>query len=142
MRKRRVDHPSQYHIQRKRTRAILRAKRKAATLYGYAKRMTLAPTPAEAAMKTLLKQHRIPCKTQQIFGSYIVDFFIPKERLIIEVDGLIHQDFRQSTYDRIRSIKLRDWHCHIIRFTNAAVLNHPGLVAQKIQAKLNQIHII
>ena len=52
---------------------------------------------------------------------YIADFYTAKSRLVIEVDGPIHQ-FKKK-YDANRDIVMREWGFAILRFTNDEVEN-------------------
>ena len=40
---------------------------------------------------------------QRPIGNYIVDFFAPAVRLVIEVDGAHHSEVTQAKYDENRS---------------------------------------
>ena len=51
---------------------------------------------------------------------FIPDFYCAEKRVIVELDGAIHQD--QLEYDQIRTEVLEEMRYHIIRFTNEAVL--------------------
>ena len=45
---------------------------------------------------------------QKPIGNYIVDFYAPTARLVIEVDGAHHLDVAQARYDRQRSEHLEE----------------------------------
>ena len=61
------------------------------------------------------RQHPIEC--------YVVDFYCHKKKLVIEVDGSIHNDPTVSLEDELRQQSLLDWGYKILRFTNQQVLN-------------------
>jgi very-short-patch-repair endonuclease len=51
-------------------------------------------------------------------GPFIVDFYCPQAKLVIEVDGETHAD--RAAYDAERSAWLQTQkHCRVVRFTNA-----------------------
>ena len=61
---------------------------------------------------------------------YIADFYTAKARLVIEVDGPIHQ-FKKE-YDANRDIVMREWGFAILRFTNDEVKNELNKVVSII----------
>ena len=69
-------------------------------------------------------------RSQFVAGGYILDFFIPKENLAIEVDGSVHD--KQKEYDARRSEHLLNIGIRTIRFTNSEVFANPALVVREI----------
>jgi len=69
---------------------------------------------------------------QRIIGDYIVDFFCPRARLVIEVDGGQHYSQRGIEADRIRDECLRDLGLKVLRFTDTEVLNNISGVVESI----------
>lgn len=59
---------------------------------------------------------------QRAIGNYIVDFFCPDLKLIIEVDGNSHNT--KGASDALRQSYLEDRGFTVIRFTEDEVLNH------------------
>ncbi len=51
-------------------------------------------------------------------GSYILDFYCPKKKIGIEVDGSQHYTEEGIEHDRIRTEILNRYKIEIIRFTN------------------------
>ena len=74
-------------------------------------------------------------RRQHPVGGYILDFYCPKVKLGIEVDGEVHKF--QAEYDRQRENDIRDLGVEIIRFWNSEVENHPEDVAKRV---MNRIH--
>lgn len=68
-----------------------------------------------------LKPLPFPVKRQAIFGNYIVDFYIPKYKLVIELDGIQHRTPDGAEEDRIRDSFLVEAGCKVLRYTNIAV---------------------
>lgn len=59
-------------------------------------------TPAEAFLWKHLKSKQLDGKSftrQHSIGNYIADFYCASERLIIELDGEIHQNTNAQEYD-------------------------------------------
>ncbi len=72
---------------------------------------------------------------QRPIGPYIVDFYAPAARLVIEVDGGQHFRERGRVYDQQRDRYLRSLGLHVLRFTNEEVLrNLEGVVKAIWQA--------
>ena len=71
---------------------------------------------------------------QKPLGKYVVDFYCPAERLIIEIDGgqhyengeLIKEDITREEYLK-NVLKLR-----ILRFTNTDIMHNMSAVIDKI----------
>ena len=64
--------------------------------------------------------------------SYRNDFYCQKFKLIIEVDGGIHNSEIQSEHDENRTFELEDFGIQVIRFSNEEILNNLESVLQKI----------
>jgi very-short-patch-repair endonuclease len=87
------------------------------------------PTHAEALLWEQLRKHRlcgIKFRRQHIIHHFIVDFYCPAAKLIIEIDGPVHNS--RIEYDIEREEHIRDLGCHIIRFPNREVLQDIDLV--------------
>ena len=60
------------------------------------------PTPTESALWELLRAGRLDgtkWRRQYSIGKYIVDFYCPKARLCIELDGDAHYSMQGDLYD-------------------------------------------
>jgi len=73
---------------------------------------------------------------QKPIGDYIVDFFCPRAKLVIEVDGSQHFSDEMTEYDRIRNEYLSSLGLRVLRFTNADVLAHIERVVESIEGKI------
>ena len=60
-------------------------------------------------------------RTQSVLFGYIVDFYAPEYKLVIEVDGSVHRN--QQDYDRRRDKALFARGFRTLRFTNEQVAN-------------------
>jgi len=82
-------------------------------------------TPAEAKLWSVLKNKQFNDKKfrrQQSIDNYIVDFYCPEEKLVIELDGEIHDEWGIKQYDMERSHLLEKLGCKILRFKNKMIL--------------------
>ena len=70
-------------------------------------------------------------------GSYIVDFFCAKAKLVVEVDGDSHSDAADAEYDSERTRWLSEQKQYrVIRFWNDEVLYEIEAVVAQIVAAL------
>lgn len=76
---------------------------------GFARKMHRNPTPSEAALWDLLKgrQLGVPFLSQECILGYIVDFYCPPAKLVVEVDGGVHQTAEQRGRDATKDRALR-----------------------------------
>jgi 5-methyltetrahydrofolate--homocysteine methyltransferase len=94
-------------------------------LKDYCKQMRNVPTDAERLLWSALSGKQLEgykFRRQHIIGRYIADFICLKQRLIIEVDGLIHQLPENTASDAERTAWLEEQGYKVIRFTNDEVL--------------------
>ncbi|MDQ2933013.1 MAG: DUF559 domain-containing protein [bacterium] len=71
---------------------------------------------------------------QKPIGHYIVDFYSPKLKLIIEVDGSSH-DSKQE-YDRIRDGYLKSIGLKLLKFSDIDVKRNLNFVLETLKARL------
>ena len=70
---------------------------------------------------------------------YIADFLCFEKKVIIEIDGKIHD--RQIEYDRIREEDLTNMGYAVIRFTNEEVLSDWKYVSKKLQKFIEDLSL-
>ena len=61
---------------------------------------------------------------QKPLENYIVDFYCPALRLIIEIDGQYHGTKEDAVADDIRQKKLEEWNLAFLRFQETEVRNN------------------
>jgi len=90
-------------------------------------------TPADAVLWHALKSstlHGRKFRRQQSIGAYIVDFYCPAEKLIVELEGAAHDSERAAAYDAWRERYLRRMELTVIRLENRHVMeNLEGVLA-------------
>lgn len=77
-------------------------------------------------------------RRQQSIGNYIVDFYCPKERLVIEVDGEVHFTPEAIEYDKQRTKYLESLYIKVIRFENQEVVYNIDTVLEKIKSNFKK----
>jgi 5-methyltetrahydrofolate--homocysteine methyltransferase len=77
-------------------------------------------------------------RRQHIIGQYIADFVCLSKKLIIELDGPIHQLPENQESDEIRTNWLNGQGFKVIRFKNEEVINEIDKVLENIQNALNE----
>ncbi|MBC8110693.1 MAG: dihydropteroate synthase, partial [Verrucomicrobia bacterium] len=78
-------------------------------------------------------------RRQHIIGSYITDFVCLKEKLVIEIDGLIHQLPENKESDEQRTQWLNSKGFKVIRFTNDEVIGNFEATLDKIKEILDAL---
>lgn len=78
-------------------------------------------------------------RRQHQIGHYIVDFYCHSERLIIELDGEVHNTPEQKKKDGIRDKYLRSLGNKILRFNNAELFENTENVLKVIEKSLSPI---
>jgi len=67
-------------------------------------------------------------RCQHPVGRFVLDFYCPSHRLVVEVDGGSHEG--KPDYDQARTAALAAFGYHVLRFRNADVLNRlPSVLA-------------
>ena len=89
-------------------------------------------TAAEAYLWNYLKKSQLNGRQHSI-SHFIVDFYCPKEKLIIELDGQHHLSSTAMEYDEFRTKKLNDLGYTIIRFENKMVFDLLPSVLKEIE---------
>ncbi len=74
---------------------------------------------------------------QKPVGNYIVDFFAPAVRLVVEVDGAHHFTPTEAENDRRRSEFLGQQGLRVLRFNDRQVLLELDSVVEKIFRAMN-----
>ena len=67
--------------------------------------------------------HGMQFYRQKPLLGFIVDFYCPKARLVVEIDGGQHMEPERITRDRNRDGQLAEIGLHVLRFDNRQVLN-------------------
>ncbi len=85
-----------------------------------------------------LKNHPVKFTRQKVLGKYIVDFYCPKAKLVIEIDGAQHYDEKGREYDAERTEFLKGYDITVIRFLNKDINNNFNAVCRYIDYIIEQ----
>ncbi|MCL2838337.1 MAG: endonuclease domain-containing protein [Oscillospiraceae bacterium] len=80
-----------------------------------------------------LKKHNLQFYRQRIIENYIVDFYCPNAKLVIELDGSQHYKEETAEYDVLRTEYLNSLDIHVLRFSNRDIENNFEGVCQSIE---------
>jgi very-short-patch-repair endonuclease len=101
------------------------------------------PTKGETYVWAMLRSFRNSgwaFRRQVPMDQFVIDFYCPKVKLAIEVDGSVHNSVVVQENDVARQLFLE---CHygitFLRFTNYDAINFPLRVREIILAKLHQM---
>ncbi len=73
---------------------------------------------------------------QKVIGHYIVDFYCPKARLVVELDGGQHYEETGKKKDKVRDDFLTKTGLRVIRFSDREVFENIDAVMAKIWSYL------
>ncbi len=89
-------------------------------------------TPSERKLWKQLNYKKIlgfRFRRQHPIDKYIVDFYCHELRLVIEIDGSVHDSIDAKEYDEGRSFELQEFGIQMLRFKNEEVqMNLAGVI--------------
>lgn len=94
---------------------------------------------AEKIMWNYLRNRRLngwKFRRQHSIGPYIVDFFCPDAKLVIEIDGDSHFGPEAEQYDAVREAHIQKQSIRVVRFTNTEIFNNIDEVIASLVFKL------
>ena len=88
-------------------------------------------TPAEKQFWTLVRNRMmfdLKFRRQHPFNKYIADFYCHELKLVVELDGEVHdlEHVKERDIERERAIK--EFGVKVLRFSNDDVFNNPGMI--------------
>ncbi len=100
-----------------------------------ARRLRKNLTPPEHWLWLRLREralHGLTFRNQHPLGTYILDFYCPKAKLCVEVDGEIHTRDKQRAHDALRDARLETMGVYVYRINAADVLRDPDEAANTV----------
>ena len=98
--------------------------------------LRIKQTPAETIIWERLKKkklHNFKFYRQYSIDYYIADFYCPKLKLAIEIDGKDHNSEYCQDYDKVRTELFESLGVSIIRFPNEEVLEDTDSVMKELK---------
>ena len=108
--------------------------------FAKAKQLRKSMTEAEKVLWKILKDKKtieVKFRRQHPIGTFIVDFYCHKHKLVIEVDGEIHLKKENKEYDYGRTYELERLGLRVIRFSNDEILKNIEKVKNEILDSIN-----
>ena len=102
----------------------------------YRKNLRSNLTPAEAFLWKHLKSKQLDDKRftkQHSIGNYIVDFYCASQKLIVELDGEVHNNPTSQENDTKRTDYLNELGYDVIRYENKMVFDQLSTVLKEIK---------
>lgn len=107
----------------------------------FAKKLRKHPTRGEVALWKELKGAKVGgvwFKRQFVIRGWIADFYAPKPRLVVEVDGPSHWTKAGRARDAFRDKTMQDLGLTIVRVTNDEVLYNPLVAVARVLTALER----
>jgi very-short-patch-repair endonuclease len=107
--------------------------RKARRLTDSARELRRRETVAEAILWTALRGRQVAglkFRRQRPAGPFVLDFYCPDHRLVVEVDGGIHDEQREQ--DAARTAILEQYGYRVLRFRNEEIESDFAAVLARI----------
>ena len=100
-------------------------------------------TPSEQVFWLRLKEQfpKYKFRRQHPISIYVADFYCHKLKLVIEIDGSIHDSEKAKLNDRRRQQNLENLNLTVIRFTNDQVKNEIESIFEMISSTINKLTI-
>jgi very-short-patch-repair endonuclease len=116
------------------------SKKNILALKPYRRKLRSQMTRAEVVLWTMIRDKQLEgvrFLRQYSICNYIVDFYAPKYKLAIELDGEGHLQEDQLEYDTLRTEKLKELGVTVLRFENFEVLDFPERTLLEIAKHLH-----
>ena len=95
--------------------------------------------PAESLLWELLRNRKfmnLKFRRQHQIGEYVADFYCDEHKLVIEIDGGVYANEKQTKKDKARDAYMKSIGLNVLRFPNSDVLNNPESVLEQIASSL------
>jgi very-short-patch-repair endonuclease len=106
------------------------------------RQLRLNMTKAEVLLWLELKNKKVLEQRflrQFSIGSYVLDFYCPKLKIAIEVDGATHLTDEEIEYDKYRQSQIEDLGIKVLRFKNYEIYNDRSNIIGEIKNEIEKI---
>jgi very-short-patch-repair endonuclease len=104
-------------------------------------RQTLAEKTLWAALRAG-RLDGLKFRRQHPIGPYVVDFFCESLRLIVELDGAVHDDPAEQQRDSDREAYLRTYGYSVVRFPNEMVITQLTAVIDTLKREIQMARTV
>jgi very-short-patch-repair endonuclease len=111
-------------------------------IFKKAKELRKCETEAETILWKRLNRNQIlglQFRRQHPIDRFIADFYCAKIKLVVEVDGSIHELPENLDYDIGRSEIMNDFGITVIRFSNEQIINEIDTTIKKIEKIIKKL---
>lgn len=108
-------------------------------LYQYGRELKQSSTKAEKILWEYLRNRKLDglkFRRQHPIDKYIADFYCHEKKLVIELDGAVHDEKMNTQYDEARTYELAGSGIRVVRFWNIEVENDIEFVLDRIRKEL------
>lgn len=105
-------------------------------LYQYGRELRQSSTKAEKILWEYLRNRKLDglkFRRQHPIDKFIADFYCHEKKLVVELDGAVHDDKMNAQYDAARTYELKVSGITVIRFRNSEVENSISFVLYEIR---------
>ncbi len=102
----------------------------------FTKKLRRVMTPEEKILWELLRNRHsrgVKFRRQVNIGQYIVDFLCKEQKVVLEIDGGVHDTEQQKEHDQTRTVFLEEHGYTVLRIKNEDIHNN-------LQGVLHTIH--
>ena len=96
-------------------------------------------TPAEELLWSKVRYKQLnnhQFYRQKVIGGYIVDFYCPKAKFVIEIDGKQHDNPEHKENDHVRDLFMLSQGLKTLRFRNEEIINNIDEVLKLIHQNM------
>ena len=104
-------------------------------LYEYSRELRQVSTNAEKLLWKELRNRKLnglKFRRQHPLDKYIADFYCHEKKLVIELDGTVHDVKENMEYDKARTFEFEGLKIFVVRFRNDEVENDIDKVLKEI----------
>ena len=104
-------------------------------LYQYGRELRQDSTEAEKLLWAVLRNRKLnglKFRRQHPLDKFIVDFYCNEKKLVVELDGNVHDEKANKEYDEARTAMLTGLNVIVLRFKNEEVITNMKDVLKKI----------
>ena len=105
-------------------------------LYQYGRELRQLSTKAEKILWEYLRNRKLEglkFRRQHPLDKFIADFYCHEKKLVIELEGAVHDEKMNAQYDEARTYELGGFGIKVIRFRNSEVEDNIAFVLNEIR---------